>query len=181
MGLLSKDIRSLDDLLVQGLGELLYTERRIAKTLAIMAGKTSDMALSRALEACASAGTANVAQIEQVCRRRDCRPQVAESPAIDGIFISAEELSGEIDDCRVLDTAVAGAVQSAAAYTSGRYATLMSLLDAVGRTDCARLLQVGLVHHQRTAESMRQLAEKRLNPRALGKGEHGAMVVAIAS
>ncbi|MDQ0349712.1 ferritin-like domain-containing protein [Ancylobacter vacuolatus] len=181
MGLLSKDIRSLDDLLVQGLGELLYTERRIAKTLAIMAGKTSDAALCRALDECANAGTANVTQIEQVCQRRDCRPQVAESPAIDGIFISAEELSGEIDDCRVLDTAVAGAVQSAATYASARYAMLMGWLDAVGRPDCARLLQAGLVQHQRTAETMRQLAEKRLNPRALGKGGHGPVAVAIAS
>lgn len=181
MGLLSKDIRSFDDLLVQGLGELLYTERRVAKTLAIMAGKASDAALGQVLDQCANAGTANLAQIEQVCRRRDCRPHVAESPAIDGIFIGAEELSGEIDDCRVLDTAIAGAVQSAAIYTSGRYITLMGWLDAVGRPDCARLLQAGLVQHQRTAETMRLLAEKQLNPRALGKNGHGPVAVAIAS
>lgn len=181
MGLLSKDIRSLNDLLVQGLGELLYTERRTAKTLAIMAGKTSDEVLGRELDQCRMNGAANIAQIEQVCQRRDCRPHVAESPAIDGIFINAEELFGEIDDRRVLDTAVAGAVQSAAAYTAGRYATQMALLDALGRPDCARLLQAGLVHHQRTAETMRQLAEKRLNPRALGRGGHGPVAVAIAS
>ncbi|WP_421699994.1 ferritin-like domain-containing protein [Ancylobacter sp.] len=181
MGLLSKDIRSLDDLLIQGLGELLYTERRIAKTLAALAGKVSDPALRRDLEDGLAASTSNIAQIEEVCRRRDCRPHVAESPAIDGIFISAEELAGEIDDDHVLDIAIAGAVQAAAAYTAARYAGLIASLAGVGRTDCCRLLQAGLAHHQRVADMLRLLAEKRLNPRALGRGGRGPLPVAIAS
>ncbi len=181
MGLLSKDIRSLDDLLVQGLGELLYTERRIAKTLGTMAGKVSDPALRRDLEDCLAASAGNVAQIEEVCRRRDCRPQVAESPAIDGIFINEEELAGEIDDDHVLDIAIAGAVQAAAAYTAARYTNLIGRLGGVGRPDCGRLLHAGLAHHQRVADTLRLLAEKRLNSRALGKGGHAPIAVAIAS
>ncbi|WP_371347308.1 DUF892 family protein [Ancylobacter sp. IITR112] len=181
MGLLSKDIRSLDDLLIQGLGELLYTERRISKTLAVLAGKVSDPALRHDIEACQAAGSGNIAQIEEVCRRRDCRPHVTESPAIDGIFISEEELAGEIDDDHVLDIAIAGTVHAAAAYTAARYASLIGRLVGVGRPDCGRLLQAGMTHHQRAAESLRLLAEKRLTPRALAKVGRDPVVVAIAS
>lgn len=181
MGLLSKDIRSLDDLLIQGLGELLYTERRIAKTLSLMSGKASDAALRREIEQCRAAAAGNIAKIEEVCRRRDCSPRVLESPAIDGIFISEEELAGEIEDCHVLDIAIAGAVQAAAAYTAARYATLMGRLSGLGRPDCGRLLQAGLLHHQRAADTMRLLADQRLNERALRRGGRGSVPVAIAS
>lgn len=179
--MLSKDIRSLDDLLIQGLGELLYTERRIAKTLSSMSGKASDPALRRELEQCRAAGAGNIAQIEEVSRRRDCSPCALESPAIDGIFISEEELAGEIDDGHVLDIAIAGATQAAAAYTAARYATLMGRLSGLGRPDCARLLQAGLIHHQRTADTMRLLADQRLNGQAPRRGGRGPVPVAIAS
>ncbi|WP_428031547.1 ferritin-like domain-containing protein [Ancylobacter sp.] len=181
MGLLSKDIRSLDDLLVQGLGELLYTERRIAKTFGLIAAKATDPVLRREVEQFAAACDVNVAQIEAVCRRRDCRPRAVECPAIDGIFISEEELAGEIDDGRVLDVAIAGAVQAAAAYTAARYSALIGWLDGIGRPDCGKLLQSGLLQHQRGAEAMRVLSDQRLSPRALRRDGCGPVAVAIAS
>jgi ferritin-like metal-binding protein YciE len=180
VGLFSKDIKSLDDLLRQSLGELLYTERRIAKALPGLAAKVSDPLLRRELERARLASEDHLARIEEVFLRHDASPRSIECPAIDGIFISAEELSEEIDDFCVLDTAIAAAMQAVATYSAARYMTAAAWLRQLGRPECARLLHANLVARQRAADALCSLAEQRLNARARGRGDDRPSDVALA-
>ena len=171
MGLLSRDIKSLDDLLLQALGEALYTERRFARVMPKLIAKASDLQLKAELSSALAANAEGLVRIEQVFSLLDRAPKAAECPAIDGLFISADELNGEIDDPHVLDAAIAAAAQDVGTYRAARYATLTSWLRQLGRLDAARLVQANQTASQRLSDALHMLAERRLNPRAGGKVE----------
>ncbi|QIB33758.1 ferritin-like domain-containing protein [Ancylobacter pratisalsi] len=166
MGLLTKDIKSLDDLLRQGLGELHYSERRVARAAPALRGKASDALLRRELDGCLQASSENIARLVEAFRCIDTAPNHVECPAIDGIFISAEELNDEIDDYHVLDTAIAAAMQAVENYTIARYVTIIGWMRQLGHIEGARLMQKSLAQHKRAADAMYLLAERRLNAQA---------------
>ncbi|MDR6952271.1 ferritin-like metal-binding protein YciE [Ancylobacter sp. 3268] len=171
MGLLSRDIKSLNDLLVQGLGEALYAERRCARVLPTLNVKTSDIQLKGELNAVLAGSAACVGRVEAVFRLLDRSPKAAECPAIDGLFIGAEEINGEIDDPHVLDSAIAAALLDVGTYKTARYATLIGWLRQLGRKDAAELLQPNQAGCRRFVEALHMLTERRLNPRAGGRLE----------
>ncbi|MCS0494842.1 DUF892 family protein [Ancylobacter sp. MQZ15Z-1] len=166
MGLLTKDIKSLDDLLRQGLGELLYSERRIRRAIPALRSKVRDPMLRRELDDCLQAATENARHLEEAFTLLGALPGSIECPAIDGIFISAEELNDEIDGYHVLDTAIAAAMQAVENYASARYVTVIGWTRELDRPETARLLQKCRARHQHGADSMYLLAERRLNAQA---------------
>ncbi|MBS7543785.1 ferritin-like domain-containing protein [Ancylobacter oerskovii] len=169
MGLLSRDIKSLGDLLLQGLGEALYAERRCARVLPTLIAKASDLQLKSELDSVVAANLAGIGRLEAVFRLLDRAPKPVECPAIDGLFIGVEEISGEIDDPHVLDTAIAAALQDVASYKTARYATLIGWLRQLGRRDAAELIQPNQAGSRRFADTLSVLTERRLIPRAGGQ------------
>ena len=166
MGLFTKDIKSLDDLFLQALGEILYIERRISKVLPGLIAKTSDPLLARELDAGLAANASRIERVKEVFRLNGTPPKANECTAIDGIFTSAYELNEEIEKAHVLDTAIAGAVQAVEAYSSVRYMTVIGWVQQLGKPECARLLRKNLIERQRANDALGQLAELRLNARA---------------
>lgn len=171
MGLLSRDIKSLEDLLVQALGEALYTERRFARVVPTLITKASDTQLKGELAAALAANAESIRRLEQSFHLLDRAPKPSECPAIDGLFIGAEEINGEIDDAHVLDAAIAAAALDVATYKAGRYTTLISWLRQLGRLDAARLIQPNQIAGQRLSDALHSLAERRLIPLASGRPE----------
>lgn len=172
MGLFTKDIKSLDDLFLQALGEILYIERRISKVLPGLIAKTSDPLLTRELGAMLDANATHIERVKEVFRLNGTPPKANECTAIDGIFTSAYELNEEIEQANVLDTAIAGAVQAVEAYSSVRYTTVIGWLQHLGKPECARLLRKNLIERQRASDALCQLAERRLNVQACTSGLH---------
>jgi len=172
MGLFTKDIKSLDDLFLQALGEILYIERRISKVLPGLIAKTSDPLLTRELDSVLSANATHIERVKEVFRLNGMPPKANECTAIDGIFTSAYELNEEIEQANVLDTSIAGAVQAVEAYSSVRYMTVIGWLQQLGKPECARLLRKNLIERQRASDALCQLAEMRLNARAFSGGVH---------
>lgn len=178
MGLLTKDIRSLDDLLLQVLGELRYTERRIERELAGLAGKLSDTRLQDEVQVWVDAAQIYGDRIEDVFRLNGAKPRLSECPAIDGIFIAAGELNDEIADDELRDAAILGAVESVAAYAISRYATVVEWFRQSGRAESARVLQETLAGRRQAAVALRGRAERCRKPK--GSRQPGTALVALA-
>lgn len=178
MGLLTKDIRSLDDLLLQVLGELRYTERRIERELTGLAGKLSDTRLRNEVQAWADDAQFYGGRIDDVFRLNGAQPRLTECPAIDGIFIAAGELNDEIADDELRDSAILGAVESVAAYAISRYATVVEWFRHSGRAESARVLQENLAGRRQAAVALRGRAEHGLGPK--GPRRPGTALVALA-
>jgi ferritin-like metal-binding protein YciE len=166
MGLFSKDIKTMDDLFVHQLRDIYYAEAQILKALPKMIDKTSNADLRKGFSDHLEQTRNHVTRLEQVFEMLDLNAEGVDCPAIDGIIEEANEVSGEVDDKRVLDAALIAAAQAVEHYEMTRYGTLVTWAQEAGRDDCARLLKETLEEERAADKKLTMIAEREVNLKA---------------
>jgi ferritin-like metal-binding protein YciE len=141
-GLFTKDIKTMDDLLLHGVKDIYYAENQIVKSLPKLIDKATNRDLSKGLKDHLEETKTQITRLDQVFKKLGQQPQGVQCPAIDGLISEADEIAGEVEDKQVLDAAVIGAVQSVEHYEIARYGTLIA--DELGCDDVVRLLTTNL-------------------------------------
>jgi ferritin-like metal-binding protein YciE len=162
MGLFTKDIQSMDDLLLHGLKDIYYAENQIVKALPKLIDKATNRDLSKGLKDHLHETENQIARLDQVFQKLGQKPQGVICPAIDGLISEADEVAGEVADKEVLDAAIVGAAQSVEHYEIARYGTLIAWAESLGRDDVIRLLTTNL--------NEEKAADKKLSSVAVRKG-----------
>jgi ferritin-like metal-binding protein YciE len=162
MGLFTKDIGTMDDLLLHGLKDIYYAENQIVKSLPKMVEKATNRDLTKGLEDHLEETKKQIARLEQVFKKLGQDPQGVKCPAIDGLISEADDVAGEVADKEVLDAAIVGAAQSIEHYEIARYGTLIAWAESLGHDDIIRLLNTNLKEEK--------AADKKLSTVALRKG-----------
>jgi ferritin-like metal-binding protein YciE len=163
MGLLSKPIKTLNDLFVHTLQDVYYTEQKITKALPKMVAKVSDQQLQSAFLTHLAETEHHIQRVEEVFRMHGEQPKAVTCPAIDGIVIEAEEIMKDASDPEVLDAAALASAQAVEHYEITRYGTLIAWAKELGRNDCASVLQQNLDEEKATDLKLTQIAEARVN------------------
>ena len=163
---LMKDIENLDDLFVHTLRDIYYAENQILKALPKMIDKATDKSLRQGFEDHLRETEGHVERLEEVFRLHEVEVRGVDCPAMDGILKEADEIAGEIADKQVLDAALIAAAQAVEHYEITRYGTLVAWAKALGRPDCADLLQQNLDEEYAADQKLSDLAERRINERA---------------
>ncbi len=166
MGLLTKDIKTLDDLFVHTLQDIYYAENQITKALPKMIGMTTDPGLKSGFEQHLRETENQIKRLEQVFQMHGHSPKAVTCPAMDGIIKEANEISGEIGDKEVLDAALLASAQAVEHYEITRYGTLIAWAKQLGRPDCASVLQQNLDEEYATDKKLTAMAEAKVNVRA---------------
>jgi ferritin-like metal-binding protein YciE len=166
MGLFAKDIKTLNDLFVHTLRDVYYAESQIARTLPDMIKKAGDPGLKRGFKTHLDETRNHVARLEEVFRMHGVEIKGIDCPAIDGILEEADEVTGEVDDERVMDAALIAADQTVEHYEITRYGSLIAWANELGRADCASVLQRTLDEEKATDMKLTQMAESAVNLRA---------------
>jgi ferritin-like metal-binding protein YciE len=156
MGLFTKDIKTMDDLLLHGLKDIYYAENQIVKSLPKLIDKATNRDLTKGLKDHLEETKNQITRLDQVFKKLGQQPQGVQCPAIDGLIAEADEVAGEVEDKQVLDAAVIGAAQSVEHYT------LIAWADELGHDDVVRLLTTNL--------NEEKAADKKLSTVALRKG-----------
>ena len=162
MGLFSKDIQSMDDLLLHGLQDIYYAENQIVKALPKLVDKATNRDLATGLKSHLEETEKQIARLNQVFEKLGEKPKGVKCPAIDGLISEADEVAGEVADKEVLDAAIVGAAQSVEHYEIARYGTLIAWAEALGHDDIIRLLNTNL--------NEEKAADKKLSGIAVRKG-----------
>jgi ferritin-like metal-binding protein YciE len=162
MGLFSKDIQTMGDLLLHGLKDIYYAENQIVKSLPKLIEKATNRDLSKGLKDHLEETKNQILRLNQVFQKLDEKPKGVKCPAIDGLISEADEVAGEIADKEVLDAAIVGAAQSVEHYEIARYGTLIVWAESLGREDVIRLLTTNL--------NEEKAADKKLSSVAVRKG-----------
>ena len=162
MGLFSKEIETMDDLLVHGLKDIYYAENQIVKSLPKLIDKATNHDLTKGLKDHLEETRNQIARLDQVFQKLGEEPQGVKCPAIDGLISEADEVAGEVSEKEVLDAAIVGSAQSIEHYEIARYGTLIAWAEAVGHNDIVRLLSTNL--------NEEKAADKKLSTVALRKG-----------
>lgn len=163
MGLLSKPIRTLDDLFVHTLQDVYYAEQQVTKALPKMIDKVSDPQLKQAFQNHLTQTKNQVKRVEQVFQMHRAEAKAIKCPAIDGIIEEAEEIMGDAKDAEVLDAAALAAAQAVEHYEITRYGTLIAWARQLGRSDCASVLEQTLEEEKATDRKLTEIAEARVN------------------
>jgi ferritin-like metal-binding protein YciE len=162
MGLFTKDIGTMDDLLLHGLKDIYYAENQIVKSLPKMIEKATNRDLTKGLQDHLEETKKQIARLEEVFKKLGQDPQGVKCPAIDGLISEADDVAGEVADKEVLDAAIVGAAQSVEHYEIARYGTLIAWAESLGHDDIIRLLNTNL--------NEEKAADKKLSTVALRKG-----------
>jgi len=163
MGLLSKPIKTLDDLFVHTLQDIYYAEQQIIKSLPKMIEKVSDPQLKQGFQSHLGETKNHVTRLEQVFKMHGESPKAVTCPAIDGILAEAKEIMGDASDPEVLDAAALAAAQAVEHYEITRYGTLAAWARQLGRSDCAAVLEQTLEEEKATDLKLTAIAEARVN------------------
>ena len=166
MGLLTKDIKTLDDLFVHTLQDIYYAENQITKALPKMIGMATDQGLKASFEQHLRETQNQIKRLEQVFQMHGQSPKAVTCPAMDGIIKEANEISGEIGDKEVLDAALLASAQAVEHYEITRYGTLIAWAKQLGRQDCASVLQQNLDEEYATDKKLTAMAEAKVNVKA---------------
>jgi ferritin-like metal-binding protein YciE len=156
----------MDALFVHTLRDIYYTEHQILKALPIMLRKTSDVTLKQEFEDHLRETHTHVQRLNQVFELYGVAPQGANCPAIDGIITETNDITGEVEDARVLDAALIAAAQAIEHYEIARYGTLVAWAKQFGRNDCATLLQQNLKEEIAADKNLTAIAENGVNQKA---------------
>ena len=163
MGLLSKPIKTLDDLFVHTLQDIYYAEEKITKALPKMIAKVSDPQLKQAFQSHLTETRNHVKRVEQVFQMHNQPAKATTCPAIDGIIDEAEEIMSDASDAEVLDAAALAAAQAVEHYEITRYGTLIAWARQLGRPDCASVLEQNLDEEKEADRKLTEIAETRVN------------------
>ena len=166
MGLLTKDIKTLDDLFVHTLQDIYYAENQITKALPKMIALATDPGLKSGFEQHLRETENQIKRLEQVFQMHGQQPKAVDCPAMDGIIKEANQLSGEISDKEVLDAALLASAQAVEHYEITRYGPLVAWAKQLGRQDCASVLQQNLDEEYATDQRLTAMAEAKVNVKA---------------
>ena len=162
MGLFTKDIKTMDDLLLHGLQDIYYAEQQITKALPKMIDKATNRDLSNGLKNHLEETKRQIERLENVFAKLGKQPSGTQCPAIDGLIKEADETASEIEDKSVLDAAIVANAQAVEHYEICRYGTLIAWAEALGHDEIVRFLTTNL--------NEEHAANTKLNSVALRKG-----------
>ena len=122
MGLFTKDIQNMDDLLLHGLQDIFYAENQ-SSALPMLIDKATNRDLTKGLRDHLEETKNQIARLDQVFKKLGQQPKGVKCPAIDGLISEADEVAGEVADKDVLDAAIVGSAQAVEHYEMARYGT----------------------------------------------------------
>ena len=140
MGIFTKDIKTMDDLLLHGLQDIYYAEQQITKALPKMIDKATNRDLATGLKNHLEETNKQIERLNKVFQKLGKQPSGTQCPAIDGIIREADEVAGEVDDKAVLDAALVASAQAVEHYEMCRYGTLIAWAEALGHDEIVRFL-----------------------------------------
>jgi ferritin-like metal-binding protein YciE len=162
MGLFTKDIETMDDLLLHGLKDIYYAENQIVTSLPKLIEKATNRELTRGLKDHLEETKNQIGRLDQVFKKLGQQPQGVQCPGIDSLISEADEVAAEVADKDVLDAAIVGSAQAVEHYEIARYGTLIAWAESLGHDDIIRLLNTNL--------NEEKAADKKLSTVALRKG-----------
>lgn len=162
MGFFTKDIKTLEDLLLHGLQDIYYAEQQITKALPKMIEQATNHDLAQGLKTHLEETNKQIERLDQVFSKLGHQPSGTDCPAIDGLIKESDATAGEIDDKNVLDAAIVANAQAVEHYEISRYGTLIAWAEKLGHDDIVRFLTTNL--------NEEKAANSKLNSVALRKG-----------
>ena len=134
------NLQSLDDVLVDQLGDLLDAEKQLVQALPKMASAASDEKLQKAFKEHLSETRDHVSRLEEIFGQLGKQPPTETCKAMQGLVAEGEEVIAAQGDPAAKDAALIAAAQRVEHYEIAAYGTARTLADELDLGDAKDLL-----------------------------------------
>ncbi len=162
-----QDSEKLKELFVDGLKDIYWAEKHLAKALTKMSKNTTSEELKAAFEKHTTETEEHAVRLEQVFERIGEKAQAKKCAAMEGLLEEANEILESTDKgTMVRDCGLIMAAQKVEHYEIASYGTLRNIARTLGHNDVADMLQQTLDQEGETDHKLTELAEAYVNEEA---------------
>jgi ferritin-like metal-binding protein YciE len=158
-------------LMVDQLRDAYSAEKQALRAMPRMAKKATSQALKDAVGMHVEQTEHQVERLEQALEMLGGRAGRKVCEGMRGIIEEGQSELEEHDKGPLLDTVIVAALQRVEHYEIAAYGTMAALAKAAGQRQVAALMAETLQEEKETDQKLTQLAERELNPAAVGSGE----------
>lgn len=158
-------IKSMNDLFVHTLRDVLGAEKQILKALPKMAKAAQSEELRACFTQHRQETEEQITRLEEVFEALDLSKRAIKCEAIEGIIAEAQEAMTEIEDPAVRDAGMLAAAQAVEHYEIARYGTLIAWAEEMGLSGVEGLKQT-LNEEKETDKKLSELGVSMLNREA---------------
>lgn len=164
-------MKSLDDLLIHELRDLLSAEKQLVKALPKMAKAATSDALREAFESHLEETKGQVERLEKVFELLGKAARAEHCNAMEGLIEEGSKVIEEEMEGHVKDAALIGAAQRVEHYEIAGYGTARTFAEMCGHNEAADLLQQTLDEEKGADEMLNDLAMSEINLEAAHAGD----------
>ncbi len=160
-------MKNLKELFEHQLKDLYSAESQLLKALPKMAKKASNEKLKKAFESHLEETKEQQARLVEICDELGIKPGGEKCKAMEGLIKEAESFMDEADNDEVMDAGLIAEAQRVEHYEIAGYGTLVRYAKELKHSDIAKKLQKTLDEEYNADEKLNDLAENRLNEKAV--------------
>lgn len=164
-------LKSPNDLLIQEVKEIYSAERQLSRSLPKLAKTVSSQRLREMLERRREQGAALVESLDEALEEMGVTKSRPKNVAVEGLIEDANQHVEEIEDEKMLDAALIGAVQKIQHYCIAAWGTTASFGRLLDEPKVVEAMERVLEEGKRYDEEMTRLAEEEVNPAMLGQDQ----------
>jgi len=172
---MAKDVKTMEDLFLEEIRDLMDAEKQITKALPKMAKAATSEELKEAFEEHLEQTRGQIDRLERIFSEMGAKSGGQKCAAMEGLVKEGEEMISMTQEGLVRDAGLIGAAQRVEHYEMAGYGCARTFAQLLGRDEAADLLQETLDEEKETDERLTEIAESMVNEQALsesrGSGE----------
>jgi ferritin-like metal-binding protein YciE len=159
-------MKTLEDLFLEGLGDMYYAEQQMVKSLPKLAKVATAEDLREAIESHLIETEGHVEKVQGIFEAFGREPKSKKCAAILGIIKEAEELVSENKKSPTINAAIIFAAQKAEHYEIASYGTLREWAEQLDNADAVDLIEDILDEEKAADQKLTSLAISAVNAAA---------------
>jgi ferritin-like metal-binding protein YciE len=152
-------VDSLNELFVEGLQKMYYTEKKLQEALEELEQSSEDEQVKSAFSEHREETQTHVERLEKVFEHLDQSPEAEQDRIVDAMVEEHEEFTSQDPDGKILERYNIAAGQKSEHYEIAAYGNLIPLADQIGMDEAADLLEENLREEQEALDELSQIGE----------------------
>jgi len=178
---MAKDVKTMEDLFLEEIRDLLDAEKQITKALPKMAKAATSEELSSAFNEHLEQTRGHIERLERIFSELGAKSGGVKCKGMEGLLKEGDEMVSTTDPGPVRDAGLIGAAQRVEHYEMAGYGVARTFAQLLGRDEAADLLQETLEEERETDENLTSIAESMINERALSESRESGARTGMAS
>ena len=163
---MAKDVKTMEDLFLEEIRDLLDAEKQIVKALPKMARATTSEELKNAFEDHLEQTRGHVERLERIFSAIGAKSGGVKCKGMEGLLKEGDEMVGHTDPGMVRDAGLIAAAQRVEHYEMAGYGSARTFAQLLGRTEAGDLLDQTLAEEKEADSLLSEIAETMVNERA---------------